>query len=280
MDLILKIQSYSNTSLDQFFQLATMLGEDSFLILIAVIIYWCFDKNVGFRLGVLYCFSMVLNNIIKEIITAPRPVGLEGIRSLRLETATGYSFPSGHTQGTATFWTALAQALGSRTILALALAIIIVVGFSRLYLGVHYPQDVFWGAVFGIIVTLSGGPAMSALEKNILQAGKVFLIVMISILTVMLFVHSSDMFKASGALTGLMAGRYIEERYIGFEAQSTVLFNIIKFITGMAVLLGIKEGLKLALPEILLSDFIRYMAVGIWTALGAPCLFTRLSRWN
>jgi membrane-associated phospholipid phosphatase len=278
MDFLVYLQSYATPALDIFFQGITLLGEDNFLIVMAVAIYWCYDKRLGFRLGVLYCLSLVLNNVIKEAVKAPRPIGMEGIRSLSVETATGYSFPSGHTQGVTTFWTALAQGFHRRWLYVVALAVITLVGFSRLYLGVHYPEDVLWGAVFGIAVTVLAGPALNALENNRPALWKFCLVPAAAIAAALLFASGPELYKACGALAGLFTGRLADEKFIQFEAEGGILFNLLKFAAGMAVLLAIKEGLKMALPAVPASDFTRYLAVGIWASAGAPWFFTRMRR--
>lgn len=278
MDFIVYLQSYASPALDTFFQAVTILGEDTFLIVTIVAVYWCFDKRLGFRLGTLYCLSTILNNVIKEAVKAPRPIGLEGIRSLRVETATGYSFPSGHTQGVTTFWTALSQAFHRWWFYALALAVITLVGFSRLYLGVHYPEDVLWGAVFGIAVTVLAGPAVTALEKRRFALWRVCLLLAGAGGAALFWGAGVGTYKACGALAGLTGGRFIDEKYIHFEAEGGLLCNILKLLAGMAVLLAIKEGLKASLPEVAAGEFIRYLAVGLWASAGAPWAFTRMRR--
>jgi len=278
MDFLVYLQSFAGPALDTFFQAVTLLGEDTFLIVLAVAVYWCFDKRLGFRLGALYCLSMILNNLIKEVVKAPRPIGMEGIRSLGVESATGYSFPSGHTQGVTTFWTTLSQAFHRWWLYALALAVITLVGFSRLYLGVHYPEDVLWGAVLGIAVTVVGGPVVTALENHRFTLWWLYLLLAGSVGAALFLGAGADSYKACGTLAGLFAGRIIDEKYIHFEAEGGILLNTFKFLAGMAVLLAIKEGLKAALPEGPAGDFIRYLAVGVWASAGAPWAFTRMRR--
>ena len=278
MDFLIFLQSFARPALDTFFQAVTLLGEDTFMIALAVAVYWCFDKRLGFRLGALYCLSMILNNSIKEVVAAPRPIGMEGIRSLSIESATGYSFPSGHTQGTTSFWTTLSQAFHRWWLYALALGVIALVGFSRLYLGVHYPEDVLWGAVFGIAVTVVGGPIITALENHRFTLWWPCLLLAGAVGAALLLGAGADSYKACGALAGIFTGRILDEKYIHFEVQGGIFFNIFKLLAGMAVLLAIKEALKGALPEGPAGDFTRYLAVGIWTSAGAPWIFTRMRR--
>jgi len=95
MGIILFLQQFASPFLDGFFQLVTMLGEEYFYIFLTAFIFWCVDKRYGYKLSFAFLFSGVLNGATKSIVNASRPIGVEGIRSLRVETATGTSFPSG-----------------------------------------------------------------------------------------------------------------------------------------------------------------------------------------
>ena len=149
LDIIRIIQSIHNPFLDNFFQLITMLGESFTIMIIVLGIYWCIDKTSGEYIGYSFFTSGMLNNSIKNIVKAKRPIGEEGIRSLRVQTATGYSFPSGHTQGAASTYGALYLLLKKSRYAFVFMIIIFLVGLSRLYLGVHYPKDVLGGMIFG-----------------------------------------------------------------------------------------------------------------------------------
>ncbi|MGE5678026.1 MAG: phosphatase PAP2 family protein, partial [Pseudomonadota bacterium] len=149
MELIRFIQQFSNPILDIFFQLVTMIGEDTFFILVTAIIYWCIDKELGYRLGFVTVTSACVNFGIKELLKIPRPIGEPGIRSLRVHTAEGYSFPSGHTQNTTTLWTFFMLIIRRSWFYAAGILVILMVGVSRLYLGVHTPYDVAGGILIG-----------------------------------------------------------------------------------------------------------------------------------
>ena len=154
LEILRNIQSIANPFLDKLFELITICGEQLVLISIMCIIYWAIDKKFGEYLAYSVLTSVLLNNSIKDIFKMKRPIGEEGIRTLRAETATGYSFPSGHTQGTASFYGAIAIYLKKRIYYIISTIIILLIGFSRLYLGVHYPKDVIVGAILGVAVSL------------------------------------------------------------------------------------------------------------------------------
>ena len=108
LEILRNIQSIANPFFDFLFQLITICGEQIVLISIISIIYWTLDKKFGEYIAYSVLTSVLLNNAIKDIFKMKRPIGEEGIRTLREQTATGYSFPSGHTQGASSFYGAMA----------------------------------------------------------------------------------------------------------------------------------------------------------------------------
>ena len=97
--------------------------------------------------------NIALNGAIKDYFKVERPIGKFGLESMRVETATGYSFPSGHTQTATTFWTSLAVQLKNKWVYVLAAVMAIGAGISRLYLAVHWPMDVVVGLILGFLFT-------------------------------------------------------------------------------------------------------------------------------
>ena len=134
MDIMLEIlkfiQSFSNDTFDFLFELITMLGEDYFFIIVTALFYWCFNKNLGYKLAFIYLTSGTINTMIKEIIKFPRPIGYEGIRSIRVETAGGYSFPSGHTQQTTSLFTTLMIVFKKKWLYFVGIISMLLVAFS------------------------------------------------------------------------------------------------------------------------------------------------------
>ena len=123
----------------------TFLGDEEFFLLFLPLAYWLWRKNVMGRVGMVLLFTFVLNAIIKGIFHIPRPELIE-----HLVKADDWSFPSGHSQGAMVLWGWLAYELKDRRAYLLAGLIIAGVGFSRVYLGVHYPSDVLGGYTIGL----------------------------------------------------------------------------------------------------------------------------------
>ena len=96
--LIQLIQQFPHQIGDVLFQIITMAGEETVVFLVFLSVYFLWDKTKGEQLAFVVCTSLLVNVTLKELFQFPRPIGEPGIRSLRLVTARGYSFPSGHSQ--------------------------------------------------------------------------------------------------------------------------------------------------------------------------------------
>lgn len=274
MEIIKFIQGFSNPFLDIVFQLITMVGEDTFFILVVATMYWCIDKEMGYKLAFVTITGTVVNISIKEIFKVPRPIGQPGIRSLRLKTAGGYSFPSGHTQSTSTLCTFFMLEFRRNWIYALGICMILLVALSRLYLGVHTPLDVAGGAIVGAVWVVIWD-YIDKLSKKY-DSKMVLLIVIIPALLGLAVFRTNDYYKAAGALLGLFAGYLIEPRYINFKVEAGLMKQAVKLAVGLAVAILLRLLLKIVFPEALLSDFIRYFILLIWITIAAPLMFKRL----
>ncbi|MGE5631565.1 MAG: phosphatase PAP2 family protein [Caulobacteraceae bacterium] len=271
MEIIKFIQSFSNPFFDYIFQLITMTAEDSFVMLFAAVIYWCISKEMGYKLGFLTISNAVTNVALKDIFKIPRPIGEEGIRSLRVQTAEGYSFPSGHTQNATTYWVFFMHQFRKRWIYALGVCAIFLVALSRLYLGVHTPLDVTGGVIIGLVWLVIMNFIYEASKK---YSNKLILLVVIIPALIGLFVlKDNNYYKAVGGLLGLYLGYLIEPRYIDFNVKASLTGQIIKVSVGLAVAIIIRLPLKAVLPQIYISDFIRYIVIMVWITIAAPLSF-------
>ena len=90
------------------------------------------------------------------------------------------------------------------------------------------------------------------------------------------YLTNSEFWKAMGSLSGIIMGYFIESEVIKFRMPRTFVFGILRLIAGLSVVVALKVGLKLVLPESLISDAFRYCCIGLWIAAGAPALFTKI----
>ncbi|MDU2492075.1 MAG: phosphatase PAP2 family protein [Clostridium celatum] len=272
LEILRNIQSIANPFLDLLFQLITICGEQLVLISIISIIYWALDKKFGEYIAYSVLTSVLLNNAIKDIFKMKRPIGEEGIRTLREETATGYSFPSGHTQGASSFYGAMAIYLKKRVMYIIATVMIILIGFSRLYLGVHYPKDVIVGGVLGVLTSLICYKLYNKVENKML----LYVITFAIFIPALTFAHSADFIKGMGTYLGFIIGIYIEKKYVNFSTEGNTGNKIIRVLLGIVILLVLQLGLKVLLPSGTIFSFIRYLLISLVGIGVYPMAFKKL----
>ena len=275
IEIIKWLQSFSNPVLDFLFIWITQLGEETILILFFTWIYWYYDKEFGRMLGIGLVSTLIVNNGFKEFFDMPRPIGEDGIFSLRVETATGKSFPSGHSQLSATMYTMIRTKFNQRWLKILCSLAILLVGISRMYLGLHYPQDVLAGWIIGIgiaVVIYFG----FGIGKVIYWYAAVLLVG----LAFLPFSYSEDYYKSFGLMIGLILGFIIEERFVDFQKPESITGAMARMIVGIGVLIFLKTWLKLVLPETLLAESLRYFLVGIVGTGLYPLVFNKIDFFN
>lgn len=257
LEILRHIQSIANPFFDFLFQLITMCGEQIVLISIISIIYWALDKKFGEYIAYSVLTSVLLNNAVKDIFKMKRPIGEEGIRTLREKTATGYSFPSGHTQSSASFYGAMAIYLKKKAMYIIATIMIISIGFSRLYLGVHYPKDVIVGGILGVLTSLICYKLYNRFENKML----LYVITFIVFIPALTFAHSADFIKGMGTYLGFVIGMYIEKKYVNFSIEGSTTVKVIRVLLGILILLVLQVGLKAIFPSETIFSFIRYALI-------------------
>ena len=145
MELLYWLQSIRTPVGDAFFSLITHLGEETLFIVFGLLVFWCLDKWEGYYLLSTGLTGTVINQGLKLWFRIPRPWVRDPefpiVEAARAE-ATGYSFPSGHTQSSVGIFGALGRWNRQRWLRILCVALCLLVPFSRLYLGVHTPADV------------------------------------------------------------------------------------------------------------------------------------------
>ena len=204
MDILLFFQSIRNDILTAIFTLFTICTEQVAVVLIAAIMYWCIDKKCGQRILFAVTGSITINSALKNLFKAPRPIGSNNLESLRTETATGYSFPSGHTQTATTVWTAIIEYFRKWWVTLLGIIMIIGAGISRLYLGVHWPQDVAAGWIIGILVSIILVKLFDYVDEN--KSYYILLLTLILFAIVVYFFIGEELVKSFALYTGFVLG--------------------------------------------------------------------------
>jgi membrane-associated phospholipid phosphatase len=288
VDLILVIQAARAPALDAFFNFVTLLGSEEFYLLLLPFLYWCVDKYLARRLAYLFLFSVYSNAALKSLIRHPRPFQYDSrVLMLSIEPAEylGYGLPSGHSQAAITVWGYLVTQARRRWLQALGVALMVLIPFSRIYLGVHFPTDVLVGVSLGAIwvgLFLLIEPRLERWLGGQPDGVQLALAVAVPI-TLLLLNSSEDSVTAIGTFIGLGVGIVVEARTVRFSTKGPVWQRTIRFVVGIVVVMALREGLKLVSPGVgdgntffVLSQMICYTLVGLWVALVGPWVFQRL----
>jgi len=268
-ELIRALQSWSSPPLDLFFIAATLLGSEEVILVIVSLTYWLGNRRLGLTLGVFFCLSGLTNQLVKDLCRLPRPSPAE-VRVLFAASGTGYGFPSGHTQNGTVFWGALTRA--GKIPLWAAVALVGLIGVSRLYLGLHFPRDVLGGALLGVALlwgfSRPAGGAQAGPDRRLWWlAGLGFLISL-------LLYRTEVTARVAGGLAGMAAGYFLEagqgeDRPRGGRA-------LVRVLLGLGILAGLQLAAGRWLPAGYAYAFGRYAVLSLAGFGLLPRLFRRL----
>lgn len=276
--LIQILQNLLSPGFDRVFEAVTMLGNDAFLVGLTATVYWCFDKRRGRQVTYILFLGAYLNLFLKVLIPWPRPpVELRIVE----KNESSYGFPSGNAQDTTTFWTWISLSFRKRIIAVLGTAMVLAVGISRIYLGVHYPAQVIGGWAIGFAVAGLGMIAMKRLrwDGKAVQATEqlVFAFVtLIPLLIAVLLGAASEINpgQIGGYLFAFSLGVIVEERYVRFGTEISPSKRILRIIIGGAMVGGLVFALDTMLPlAYLVSAFANSFIRGLAVVLIVPAVF-------
>ena len=267
---------------DIFMIIITKMGDEIFYTLLLPILFWCYDKKNTIKIGVVFLISVTLNDMIKEIFQNPRPDPanlMEGIRELCIKyKPSDPGFPSGHTQGSVSFWGPIMYLVRNRAVLVFCLLMIILIPYSRMYLGVHFLGDILGGYVFGILSLIILIPLVIYMEKRYDKTRDIILIIAIIVIPFIIYniLPGRSIYNYMGVLSGFLLGALLGGDRIRFNPKNRLLPGIIKIVFGLVGLFLIKEGVKALLPSIPAAGFFRYWLMGFWITFIAPLIFSRI----
>ena len=296
MPFLYFLESIRNPVFDWFFSLITHLGEETFFLAIAILFFWCINKREGYFILITGLVGTVVNQMAKLFFRIPRPWVLdpdfEIIEAAR-EEATGYSFPSGHTQNIAGTYGAIAAHNSKKWKTVLCTSIIVLVAFSRMYLGVHTPLDVVVSLLFALGLILLLRPIFAS-EENFKKAMPfvviISTIISLSFLAYVLSIsgdntldpynYNSGLKNACtllGCTAGLIVVYFLDSKYINFQTNARWYAQIIKLAIGLGGVLAIKSGLSAPLTALFGNEFIarsvRYFLIVLFAGAVWPLTF-------
>jgi membrane-associated phospholipid phosphatase len=295
--------------------LFSFLGNEEFFLLLAPALYWCINSQVGLRVGLLLMVSASVNSIFKLLFFRPRPYWIEPtVKAYDAETSFG--IPSGHAQNSAAVWGGLAASFQRKWLWVIAVLLIVLIGLSRIYNGVHFPTDVLVGWLIGatvLAVYLKLEPRVKQKYLPLPSAQQAALALAFSLILIGLGLavraslsswqlpaawvanaqaatpdadpinptEISGLVSNSAALFGLCLGAIYIARFGGFKAQGKSGQLLLRYLLGTVVVLILWAGLRVIFPggEDFLSQvlrYVRYSLVGFWVTGGAPWVFKKL----
>ena len=290
MQLMEWLQAHIGSSGFGFWLLSNLsaFGEQLLLVVIMGFLYWGLNKEFGKYVGLNVLMVNVWNPMIKNVVLRLRPYFVPGynIKPLRpvdesadvMDVAKqGYSFPSGHSSNAVTAYGSLAAHEKKRKVLwILAVVLPLLVGFSRVFVGVHYPTDVLGGWALGILVVI----LVPLLRRKIKNRWLFYGVLLVLSVPGFFFCKTDDYFSSFGMLLGFILAEPFEERFVKFENTSNIFRCILRTIGGGLLYFGLNAGLKVPLGLLDSGGFVsqllrvlRYSMV-IFAVIGVyPMLF-------
>ena len=295
MEFLYFLENLRHPVLDQIMQLLTHLGEETVFMAVAMFFLWCVDKLKGYYLLTIGFLGTQINQLLKVTFRIPRPWVKDPdftVVESAVPEATGYSFPSGHTQSAVGTFGGIARWTRRRWLRYICIAICVIVPLTRMYLGVHTPMDV--GVSILIAAALIFG--LYPLVHKATEHPKGMQILMLTLLLwsvgqvlfmeffpfpadaegAELFSGLKNAYKMLGAVAGFTVVYWLDQRYIRYETNGCWWVQLLKWIPGLGLSVGLKELMYLALdflPGELLHRAIAYFVLVLFAGAVWPLTF-------
>lgn len=301
MELLYTLENIRTPLLDTVMGLVTNLGGEAVFIAAAIIVFWCLSKSCGYYMMTVGFAGTIINQFLKLWFRIPRPwvkdPGFTIVESARAE-ATGYSFPSGHTQNAFAVFGAPARYFKSTALRIVLVLLIALTAFSRMYVGVHTPLDVGVSLIVGTVLVFVIYPFFRDMDRS---PKKVYIIFGIFIVMAAAFVVFVELYDfpadidtdnyASGlknaymilfCAVGLLLTFYVDTKYVRFPTQAVWWAQIIKVVAGLGILLALKAVLKAPLLAFFgghsVAHGVRYFIVILFAGILWPMTFKYFAR--
>ena len=263
MEFLYWLESIRNPVLDTVMQLITEFGSEMLFIVLGIFMLWCMDKKQGYFILMIGFFGVYANQFLKLICRIPRPWVLDPefsiVESAKAD-ATGYSFPSGHTQTAVGSFFGLTLCRRELWVRIVCISLCVLVPLSRMYLGVHTPLDVGVAAVMAAAMALGLWWLFNRFgyTKRLMLPlmGGLSLLAVAFLLYAMLWQFPADIDPHNlssaretsctllGALLGLWVTYLVDEYKLHFDTKAPPLGQFLKFVIGIALVLLFLEGSK------------------------------------
>ena len=301
MEFLRFLEKIRIPGLNEFMLGITYLGDEIAFLVVALILFWCVDKRKGYFILTVGFIGTIFNQFMKLAFRIPRPWVQDPeftILEQAKEAASGYSFPSGHSQNSVGTFGGIAAVTKNKIIRILSIAVCVLVPFSRMYIGVHTPSDVLVGAAMAVTIIILMRPLIFGNDGKriplVLAGMTVLAAAYLCFVEFYPFpadvdahnLHSGikNAYTLAGALTGFLIVYFVDEKWLHFPVKAVWWVQIIKAVVGLAIVLAVKEGLSSPLKN-LLGEFpgrmVRYFLIVIVAGILWPLsfrLFTKIGK--
>ncbi|MDO4285634.1 MAG: phosphatase PAP2 family protein [Eubacteriales bacterium] len=286
---------------DLFFSAVTHLGEETVFMVAAIFVFWCVSKKEGYYLLTVGFLGTIFNQFLKLLFRIPRPWVKDPdftiVESARAE-ATGYSFPSGHTQSAVGTFGGIARFVKRSWVRLVCVVLLLLVAFSRMYLGVHTPLDVGVSFVLGTLLVLAVYPLMDWAYRKPGRMAGLFGVMALLCAAELIFVYGypfpadidaanlasgrENAWKLLGSVVGVALSWGIDVKWLRFETRARWWAQIAKLAIGLALVIAVRTLLKAPLLALFgdagIAGCVRYFLVVLTACVLWPATFGWWSR--
>lgn len=307
MSFLYFLEGLRNPVTDALFSIVTLCGEETVFMAVGMIFFWCVSKYEGYYLLSVGFVGTAINQFLKMLCRIPRPWVRDPdftiVESAR-EAATGYSFPSGHTQTSIGLFGGLARLNRGRILRWISIALCILVPLSRMYLGVHTPADVGVSAVIALLLVFGAHPLFRRAERSprtmYAILGGIAAIMLAYLIFICLHSFPSEVYSEEnvhnlvsaqkngftlvGCSLGLIVAYTVDLKHTRFETDAVWWAQAVKAVGGLALVLAAKELLRFPLNAILDENtwarLVRYFLMVIIGGVLWPMIFKYFPKAN
>lgn len=267
MEFLYFLEKLRTPAGDFFFSTVTTLGEQTAFIAMTLLIFWCCSKKSGYSLMIVGFFGTLINQVLKLSFRIPRPWVKDPdftiVESAR-EAATGYSFPSGHTQSSVGTFGSICYSFKNKFVRIVTVLLCVLIPLSRMYLGVHTPADVIVSVIIAVFLIFTVHPMIEKIyntKRGMYILSAMFIAVSVLFLVFVLCFPFPDDMDAHNYQSGvknayMMIGvscafpvvYFVDSKFCKFETSAPIAVQIVKFILGLVIALALLEGLKIVFP--------------------------------
>ncbi len=299
MEFLYLLEKCRMPVLNEFMLAVTHLGEETAFLVIALIVFWCVDKRKGYYVMGVGLLGTLANQFMKLLFRVPRPWVMDEnftILEQAREEASGYSFPSGHSQSAVGTFGAICVSTKKRWLRGICVAVMILVPLSRMYIGVHTPADVLAGAAMALVLVAVLRPVVFAKDGKYIPVllGVMTVLTVAYLIWVERYPFPADVdaqnlesgiknaYTLMGCLVGLLVTYAADEKKLHFPVEAVWWAQILKVILGLLAVLAVKEGLRTPLEavfsDVLLARAVRYFLIVIVAGVVWPLSFRWFSK--